>query len=55
MQWLSGRDKEAEASYDRAVRRFPQDAPTFVEYAQMLLKHAENGDAQAEVRAISLL
>jgi len=55
MQWLSGKDTQAEKSFDLAIRRFPQDAPTFVEYAQMLLKHAEKGDAQAEVRAISLL
>jgi Flp pilus assembly protein TadD len=55
MQWLSGRDGEAETTFEHGIKRFPQDAPTFVEYAQMLLKRAENGYAPAEARAMSLL
>jgi len=55
MQWLSGRDDEAEATFEHAIQRFPQDALTFVEYSLMLLKRAENGYMPAETRAVALL
>jgi Flp pilus assembly protein TadD len=55
MQWLSGRDDEAEATFEHAIQRFPQDALTFVEYSLMLLKRAENGYMPAESRAVALL
>ena len=55
MQWLSGMNDEAKATFEQGIRRFPKDAATYVEYAQMLLKRAENGDAPAETRAMWLL
>jgi tetratricopeptide (TPR) repeat protein len=55
MQWLSGMNDEAEATFEHGIKRFPQDALTYVEYALMLLKRAENGYAPAETRAVSLL
>jgi Flp pilus assembly protein TadD len=55
MQWLSGMNDEAKATFEHGIRRFAKDAATYVEYAQMLLKRAENGDAPVETRAVWLL
>jgi Flp pilus assembly protein TadD len=55
MQWVAGMDKEAEATFEQGLQRFPQDALTYQEYALMLLKRAESGDKAAEARAVSLL
>lgn len=55
MLWLSGKEDEAVATFERGIKRFPHDAPTFVEYAQMLLQRADSGDANAEARAVRLL
>jgi len=55
MQWLAGMNDEALATFEQGIKHFPQDAATYVEYATILLKPAENGDAPAEARAVSLL
>jgi Flp pilus assembly protein TadD len=55
MQWLAGMNHEAEVTFEQGIKRFPQDALTHQEYALMLLKRAEDGDAPAEARAVSLL
>lgn len=55
MQWLAGLNEEAEATFEHAIKRFPQDALTYKEYALMLLKRAEVGYASAEAHAASLL
>jgi len=55
MQWLAGMNDEAVATFEQGIKHFPQDAPTYVEYATMLLKLAESGDPSAEARAVSLL
>jgi Flp pilus assembly protein TadD len=55
MQWLSGMNDEAEATFEHGIKRFPQDALTYVEYALMLVKRAENGYPPAEKRAVALL
>jgi tetratricopeptide (TPR) repeat protein len=55
MQWLAGMNDEAVATFEQGIKHFPQDAPTYVEYATILLKRAENGDAPSEARAVSLL
>ncbi len=55
MQWLAGMNDEAMATFEQGLKRFPQDALTYQEYALMLLKQAEEGYAPAEARAVSLL
>jgi len=55
MQCLAVMNDEAVATFEQGIKHFPQDAPTYVEYATILLKRAENGDAPAEARAVSLL
>ena len=55
VQWLDGMSKEAEATFESGIKRFPEDAPTYLEYAVTLLKDAENGDTTKEARAVSLL
>lgn len=55
VQAMAGMTKEAEATFERGIKRFPKDAPTYQEYALMLLKLAEAGDGAAESRAIALL
>ena len=54
-QAMAGMTKEAEATFERGIKRFPNDAPTYQEYALMLLKLAEAGDGAAESRATALL
>ncbi len=55
VQGLAGMTKEAAATFEQGIRRFPGDSAHYVEYAQMLLKLAETGDAAAERRAIDKL
>ena len=47
--------KEAEGTFERGIRKFPHDAMTYQEFALMLLRLSESGDAVLETRAISLL
>jgi len=49
-----GMIEEARTTFERGIERFPNDAMHYREYALMLLKLAERGDASAESRAVSL-
>ncbi len=54
-EWHAGMNAESEATFEQALKRFPQDALTHQEYALMLLNRAEKGDSAAEARAVVLL
>ncbi len=54
-QAAAGMTKEAKATFELGLKRFPGDAQHYLEYARVLLKLAETGDASAESRAVSLL
>jgi tetratricopeptide (TPR) repeat protein len=51
----AGMNTQALATFERGIKRFPQDALHYQEYALVLLKAADAGDATAESRALSLL
>jgi tetratricopeptide (TPR) repeat protein len=51
----AGMIDQAKANLENAIRRFPSKASFEVELAQVLLKQAETGDADAEARAEQVL
>ncbi len=51
----AGLIKEAFASFEAGLKEFPKDARFKASYAAVLLKQADSGDMQAEVRANQLL
>ena len=54
-QLKAGMSHESAATFENGIERFPNDALHYQEYALMLLKVAETGDASAESRAVSFL
>ena len=54
-QSSAGMNRQAFATFERGIQRFPQDALHYQEYALVLLKAADAGDAPAETHAFSLL
>jgi tetratricopeptide (TPR) repeat protein len=54
-QLKAGWDQQAMATFERGIKRFPRDALHYQEYALMLLKSADTGDAAAEARGLGLL
>ena len=54
-QFGAGMTKEATASFESGMKRFPKDARFPLHYALLLLKQSETGDASAEARAETLL
>jgi tetratricopeptide (TPR) repeat protein len=54
-QLRAGLTAQAAATFETGLKRFPTDAVHYQEYALMLLKAADAGDAVAESRAVSLL
>jgi cytochrome c-type biogenesis protein CcmH/NrfG len=50
-QFAAGLTREARASFEAGIKRFPKDAHLQAEYATVLLKQAEGGDASAEAHA----
>ncbi len=54
-QFGAGMNKEANASFEAAIQRFPRSSNLRVQYALILLKEAEAGDTPAEARAEQLL
>jgi tetratricopeptide (TPR) repeat protein len=54
-QFAAGMTKEATATFNAAIKRFPKDARFPLQFAVMLLKEAETGNAVAETRAGQLL
>ncbi len=54
-QFAAGMNKEASASFEAALKQFPKDARFKLQYALMLLKEAETGNALAETRSEELL
>jgi len=54
VQFLAGLPKEAERTFERGIQKFPHDAFTYQEYALMLLRLSETGDAGLEAHAVSL-
>src|SRR5207245_1365010 len=54
-QASAGLNSDAASTLDAAIKRFPTDARFKVDYAAMLLKEAETGDAHAKVRAEEML
>jgi tetratricopeptide (TPR) repeat protein len=55
VQFSAGMEKEASASFESGMKRFPHDARFKSQYAVMLLKQSDNGDKGAETRAERLL
>ncbi|PYX78548.1 MAG: hypothetical protein DMG70_31245 [Acidobacteria bacterium] len=54
-QFGAGMNKEANGSFEVAIQRFPRNGNLRIQYALILLKEAETGDAAAEARAVELL
>ena len=54
-QLKAGWDQQAMATFESGIKRFPRDALHYQEYALMLLKAADTGDAAAEARGLGLL
>lgn len=54
-QFGAGMRKESAANFESAMKRFPKDARFPLEYAIVLLKEAETGDAPTEPRPEALL
>ncbi len=54
-QFAAGMNKEASASFEASLKQFPKDARFKLQYALMLLKEAETGNALAETRSEELL
>jgi tetratricopeptide (TPR) repeat protein len=54
-QFSAGMSKDANANFETGIREFPKDARFKTQYAVMLLKQSETGDATAETRAEQLL
>jgi len=54
-QSAAGMNKEASASFEAAIKRFPKDARFKVQFALMLLKEADTGNSVLETRAEQLL
>ena len=54
-QSTAGMTAEAESSFKRGLKLFPQDGLHYQEYGLMLLRMAAAGDSQLESRGISLL
>ena len=54
-QASAGLNADAASTLDTALNRFPKDARFQVEYALMLIKQAETGDAVARTRAEKML
>jgi tetratricopeptide (TPR) repeat protein len=54
-QFAAGMNDKARAGFESGLKQFPKDARFNVQYALMLLKVAETGDASAEERATRLL
>jgi tetratricopeptide (TPR) repeat protein len=55
VQFAAGMKKEGASSFETALKQFPRDPRFKVQYAAILLKEAETGDASAETRAENLL
>jgi len=54
-QFASGLSKDASTSFETGIKKFPKDARFKTQYAVMLLKQSETGDATAETRAEQFL
>ena len=54
-QWGAGLREEALATFEHGLQQFPKDPALLQEFARVLSKMAEQGDREAEIRAISLL
>jgi tetratricopeptide (TPR) repeat protein len=54
-QAAAGMIKEAKASFETGIRKFPKDARFKAEFGVMLVAQSEAGDATAEARASQLL
>jgi tetratricopeptide (TPR) repeat protein len=54
-QYAAGQNRAAVDVYERALKNFPKDARTPLQYATMLLKDSEMGNPRAESRAAQLL
>ena len=54
-QSAAGLSQEAEASFEASVKRFPKNPQFKVEYAELLLKQADTGEAKSQAMAEQLL
>ena len=54
-QFAAGRAEDATAGFEAGISRFPKDARFRLQYALMLLKEADTGNAQAGAHAEQLL
>jgi tetratricopeptide (TPR) repeat protein len=54
-QYAAGITRDAIASFEGSLKHFPKDARFRLQYALLLLKESETGNAVAEVRAEQLL
>jgi tetratricopeptide (TPR) repeat protein len=54
-QFAAGMIEEAKITFESGLKRFPQDAFQYQEYAKVLFKLAEDGDSNAEGRAAELM
>ncbi len=54
-QFAAGLSKDASTRFEAGIRKFPKDARFKTQYAVMLLKQSETGDATAEKRAEQFL
>jgi tetratricopeptide (TPR) repeat protein len=54
-QRAAGMIQQAAATFERGIKKFPQDAFHYQEYGLMLLKETRSGDAAAETQAIAML
>jgi len=55
MQLAAGFADDALATLERGIKKFPDDAQHYQEYASFEVEHAEGGDAEAEARAYEAL
>ncbi len=54
-QFAAGMSKDASTSFEAGIKKFPKDARFKTQYAVMLMKQSETGDASAEARAEQFL
>jgi tetratricopeptide (TPR) repeat protein len=54
-QFAAGLSKAASANFEAGIKKFPKDARFTSQYAVMLMKESETGDATAEARAEQFL
>lgn len=53
-QWKAGMNKEAAATFENGIKRFPNDALHYQEYGLMLLSMAKSGDQSVQAHAVRL-